>query len=265
MAPLPATGSEAVRFAGKSVLVTGGGSGIGLATALAFAREGARVAVADASEERGTDAVAVARADGLDLRFVRGDVSKETDAQAMVERTVRAFGGLDVLFNNAGILIESPVHEMAEEDWDRILAVNLKGAFLVSKHAVREMLRRGGGVIVNTASVNALIGDPEEAAYCASKAGVALLTKSMALAYAKDGIRVNAVCPGWVDTRMFQEEAEIKGVPVPEYRAYAGAQHPIGRIGRPEEIAQVVLFLASSDSSYVTGALVVADGGYTAE
>lgn len=252
-----------MRFSGKSVLVTGGGSGIGLATALAFAGEGARVAIADISDERGQEALASGRAQGTELLFLRGDVSRESDAAALVEGTVRAHGRLDVLFNNAGILIEARVHEMTEADWDRILAVNLKGAFLVAKHALRAMLRQGGGTIVNTASVNALIGDAEEAAYCASKAGVALLTKSMALAYAKDHIRVNAVCPGWTETRMFQREADIRGVSLSEYRRDAGTQQPMGRIGRPDEIAKVVLFLASDESSYMTGALVVADGGYT--
>ncbi len=254
-----------MRFSGKSVLVTGGGSGIGRATSLAFAREGARVAVADVAAERGEGTVAAGRAEGREMVFLRGDVSKEADAEALVRGTVEAFGRMDVLFCNAGILIEAPVHEMAEADWDRILAVNLKGAFLVAKHAVRAMLRQGGGVIVNTASVNALVGDPDEAAYCASKAGVALLTKSMALAYAKDRIRVNAVCPGWVETPMFQQEAAHRGVTLEAYRAFASAEHPLGRIGRPEEIAEVVLFLASDDAAYMTGALVVADGGYTAQ
>ncbi len=253
-----------MRFEGRSVMVTGGGSGIGRATAIAFAREGASVAVGDVSAARGRETVRTIRSAGGRAAFFRGDVSKEADAEDLVTGTVRTFGRLDVLFNNAGILIESPVHEMSASDWDRVLAVNLKGAFLMAKHAVRAMLRQGGGAIVNTASVNALVGDPEEAAYCASKAGVALLTKSMALAYAKDGIRVNAVCPGWVETPMFQQEADTRGIPLAAYRARAGAQHPIGRIGRPEEIARVVLFLASEEASYVTGALVVADGGYTA-
>jgi len=253
-----------MRFQGKSVLVTGGGSGIGLATALAFAREGAQVVVGDLSSERGREALAAARAEGLDLAFVRGDVSKEADAERMVADTVAAFGRVDVAFNNAGMLIEAPLHDMSEADWDRILAVNLKGVFLTSKHEVRQMRRQRGGVIVNTGSVNSLVGDGDAAAYCASKAGVALLTKSMALAYAKDGIRVNAVCPGWVETRMFQQEADTRGVTVAEYRRHAGAEHPLGRVGRPEEIAQVVLFLSSEDASFMTGALVVADGGYTA-
>ncbi len=253
-----------MRFDGKAVLVTGGGSGIGLATAMAFLREGAKVAIGEVSTERGRDASARAHREGYELLVVAGDVTREADAVLMVEETVKAFGRLDILFNNAGILVEAPVHEMTEAEWDRQIGVNLKGAFLVAKHAVRQMLRQGGGAIVNTASVNALVGDPDEAAYCASKAGVALLTKSMALAYAPRNIRVNAVCPGWVETPLFAQEAEHRGIPVAEYRRYAASEHPLGRIGRPEEIAELVLFLASEESAFTTGALVVADGGYTA-
>lgn len=253
-----------MRFAGKAVLVTGGGSGIGLATALAFLREGARVAIGEVSAERGAEAVARAREQGHEVLVVPGDVTHEADAARMVEDTVKAYGRLDVLFNNAGILIESPVDEMTEADWDRQVGVNLKGAFLVAKHAVRQMLRQGSGAIVNTGSVNSLVGDPAAAAYCASKAGVALLTKSMALAYADRGIRVNAVAPGWVETRMFAQEAATRGVTVAQYRKHAGAEHPMGRVGRPEEIAELVLFLASDESGYTTGAVVTADGGYTA-
>jgi NAD(P)-dependent dehydrogenase (short-subunit alcohol dehydrogenase family) len=253
-----------MRFKDNVVLVTGGGSGIGLATALAFAREGGRVVIGDLSSDRGKEAVVAGRAEGAELVFVHGDVSKEADAERMVSETISKFGRLDVLFNNAGLLIEAQVHEMAEADWDRVLAVNLKGAFLVSKHAVRPMIRQGGGVIVNTGSVDSLVGDADAAAYCASKGGVALLTKSMALAYAKHGIRVNAVCPGWTETRMFRQEADTRRVTLDAYREQAGAQHPLGRVGRPEEIAKVVLFLASEDASFMTGALVVADGGFTA-
>ncbi len=253
-----------MRFHRKGVLVTGGGSGIGRAAALAFAREGGRVAIADVSVERGREVVAAGRAEGQELLFVPGDVSRDADAARMVEETVSAFGRLDVVFNNAGVLIEAPVHEMSEADWDRVLAVNLKGVFLVSKYAVRHMVRAGGGVIVNTASVDALVGDEDAQAYAASKAGVALLTKSMALAYAKHGIRVNAVGPGWTETRMFRQEADSRGVRLDDYRTHAAALHPLGRVGRPEEIANVVLFLASEEASFMTGALVVADGGYTA-
>ncbi len=253
-----------MRFERKAVLVTGGGSGIGLATALAFLREGAKVAIGEVSEERGREAVAQARGEGHELLVIPGDVTREADAARMVEETVKAYGRLDVLFNNAGILIESQVHEMTEADWDRQIDVNLKGAFLVAKHAVRQMLKQGGGAIVNTGSVNSLVGDPDAAGYCASKAGIALLTKSMSLAYAARGIRVNAVCPGWVETRMFAQEAETRGVTVAEYRRRAGSEHPVGRVGRPEEIANLVLFLASDDSAFTTGSLVVVDGGYTA-
>lgn len=254
-----------MRFEGKCVLVTGGGSGIGLATALAFAREGARVAIADVSAERGKVAVEAARAEGLELTFLKADVSREADAERINRETVERLGRLDVLFNNAGILVESPFHEMTEEDWQRQVGVNLTGAFLVAKHAVRQMLRQGSGVIVNTGSVNSLVGDPDAAAYAASKGGVALLTKSMALAYATRGIRVNAVCPGWVETRMFLQEADTRGTSLEAYRRHAGGQHPIGRVGRPEEIASVVLFLASDKAAYITGSVVVADGGYSAQ
>lgn len=253
-----------MRLKDKSALITGGGSGIGLATALAFLREGARVLISDVSDERGRLAVDAAAAAGSELRFVRGDVSREADAMHMVDETVRTFGRIDVLFNNAGILIEKPVHELSEEEWDRILGINLKGVFLVSKHAVLPMMRQRSGAIVNTGSVNSLVGDVGDPAYCASKGGVGLLTKSMALDYAPYGIRVNAVCPGWVETRMFRQEADARGVSLDRYRAYAGSHHPLGRVGRPEEIANVVVFLASDESSYMTGALVVADGGFTA-
>lgn len=253
-----------MRFAGKAVLVTGGGSGIGAATARAFAREGARVMVADVSEERGRETADAIRAAGGEAVTVAGDVSREADAERMVEATVSSFGRIDVLFNNAGILIEKPVHELTEEEWDRVLGVNLKGVFLVSKHAVPHMMRQRAGVIVNTGSVNSLVADPGDPAYCASKGGVALLTKSMALDYAAYGIRVNAVCPGWVETRMFAQEAATRGLTVEQYRQKAGDEQPIGRVGTPEEIAEAVLFLASDASSYMTGALLVIDGGISA-
>jgi len=252
-----------MRLKGKAALITGGGSGIGLATAFAFLREGARVVISDVSEDRGREAIERAKAEGHEIAFVRGDVSKEADAARMVSEVVDRFSRIDVLFNNAGILIEKPAHELMEEEWDRVLGINLKGVFLVSKHAIPHMMRQQSGAIVNTGSVNSLVGDVGDPAYCASKGGVGLLTKAMALDYAPHGIRVNAVCPGWVETRMFRQEADARGVSVDEYRSYAGSHHPIGRVGRPEEIANVVVFLASEESSYMTGSLVVVDGGFT--
>jgi len=253
-----------MRLLGKAALVTGGGSGIGLATALAFVEEGARTAIGDVSASRGHAAVRAARDAGGDLLFIRADVSRAADARRLVRETVRRFGRLDILFNNAGILIEKPVHRLSEAEWDRVLDVNLKGAFLVSRAAIPHMRSHGGGSIVNAGSVNSLVGDVGDPAYCASKGGIALLTQAMALDYAGDGIRVNAVCPGWVETGMFAQEARARGLSVARYRAIAGAHHPIGRVGSPEEIARLVVFLASDEASYMTGALVVADGGFTA-
>ena len=253
-----------MRLVGKVALVTGGGSGIGLATALAFLREGARVAIADVCLASGREAAARARREGHDLVFLRADVSREPDAVRIVEETVRRYGRLDIVFNNAGILIEKPVHELAVEEWDRVLDVNLKGVFLVSKAAIPHMLRQRSGVIVNMGSVNSIVADVGDPAYCASKGGVGLLTKAMALDYAKDGIRVNAICPGWVETRMFQQEAATRGLSLEEYRRVAARQQPTGRIATPEEVANVVVFLASDESSYMTGSLVLVDGGISA-
>ncbi len=253
-----------MRLKDKTALVTGGGSGIGLATTLAFLREGARVAISDVSDDLGGEAVARAARLGHELAFIAGDVSRDADAKRMVDEAVRRLGRLDVLFNNAGVLIEKPVHELSEAEWDRTLDVNLKGVFLVSRHALPHMLRQGKGAIINTGSVNSLVGDYGDPAYCASKGGVALLTRAMALDYAAHNIRVNAVCPGGVETRMFAQEAASRGLSLPEYRRRVGAQHPIGRLGTPEEIAALVVFLASDEASFMTGALVAVDGGLTA-
>jgi NAD(P)-dependent dehydrogenase (short-subunit alcohol dehydrogenase family) len=247
-----------MRLKGKTALVTGGGSGIGLATALAFLREGARVAIGEIAPGHGAEAAARAAAQGHDLPVLAGDVSREADARLMVEETVRRFGRIDILFNNAGSRRAARCSRRGPGDRCQL------GAFLVSKHAVPHMLKQGGGAIVNTASISAIIADPGGAAYCASKGGVAMLTKAMAIDYAKSGIRVNAVCPGWVETGMFRQEAASRGLTLEEYRARSAAQQPTGRIGTPEEIAALVVFLASDEASFVTGALYVADGGYTA-
>jgi len=195
---------------------------------------------------------------------IEGDVSRDEDARHMVEETAGRLGRLDILFNNAGILIEKPVHLLPVEEWDRVIDVNLKGVFLVSRHAIPLMLRQGSGVIINTGSVNSIVADYDDPAYCASKGGVALLTRAMALDYARSNIRVNAICPGWVETRMFRQEADTRGLSLDTYREQAGRQEPMGRIARPEEIAALVVFLASDESSFVTGSLMVIDGGITA-
>lgn len=182
----------------------------------------------------------------------------------MVEKTVSKFGRLDILFNNAGILIEKRVDELTEAEWDRIMNINLKGVFLCSKHAIPQMRKQGEGVIINNASCNAIVADYGDPAYCASKGGVAMLTRAMALDYAKENIRVNAVLFGEILTPMTRQEARSRGITLEEHCRIIASQHPIGRLGRPEEAAKAVLFLASEDSSFVTGALLSVDGGFTA-
>ena len=249
------------RFAGKSVLVTGAGSGIGRAAALAFASEGARLIVADVNEPDGLATVAAAQERGTEAEFVRADVSRSGDCAAMVERALARFGRLDVAFNNAGInLSVAPIAEVKESDWDRILAVNLTGVYLCMKHEIPAMKRGGGGAIVNTASVGGLIGTAGVTAYCATKHGVVGLTKSAALDHIRDGIRINAVCPGGTRTAMLAEWFKH-----PEVERAALAGTPIGRMADPAEIARTVLFLASEESSFMVGHALVADGGLTAQ
>ena len=249
------------RFAGKSVLVTGAGSGIGRATALAFASEGARLIVADVNEPDGLATVAAAQERGTEAEFVRADVSRSGDCAAMVERALRRFGRLDVAFNNAGInLAVAPIAEVRESDWERILAINLTGVYLCMKHEIPAMKRGGGGAIVNTASVGGLIGTAGVTAYCATKHGVVGLTKSAALDHIRDGIRINAVCPGGTRTAMLAEWFKH-----PEVERAALAGTPIGRMADPIEIARAVLFLASDESSFMVGHALVADGGLTAQ
>ncbi len=254
-----------MEFAGKVAVVTGVAQGIGAATARAFAREGARVAVVDRDTAAGR-----ARADelaGEDGRaiFVGADVASTDDARRIAREAVAAFGGVDALVNNAGIQTYGTVEEMAEEEWDRTLAVNLKGVFLVSKWIVPEIRRRGGGAIVNVASVQGLATQPAVAAYAASKGGVLALTRSMALDYAREKIRVNAVCPGSVDTPMLRASADLFGGEDPEgaLRDW-GALHAMGRIARPEEVAEMILFLAGPRASFCTGGAYLVDGGMLA-
>jgi len=252
------------RLKGKAALITGGASGIGFATAKLFLEEGAKVAIADISEKNGLAAVKKLKKKGREVIFIKADVSKEADARAMVKRTVDSFGRLDIVFNNAGILITKKAHELSEAEWDRIMDINLKGVFLVSKHAIIQMLKQKGGVIVNNASANAIVADVDVPSYCASKGGVAMLTRALALDYAKKCIRVNAVCYGEIHTPLAEQEARDRGEDWDSFAALMGTQHPLGRMGEPEEAARAVLFLASDDSTFVTGALLSVDGGFTA-
>lgn len=251
-----------MRLKDKVAIVTGARSGIGLVTALRFASEGAKVVVADvrdASEEvremieRGGEGV-----------FVQVDVSSEAQVKILMERTLAAYGRLDVLVNNAGIELAKKVTDTSEAEWDRLMNVNLKGVFLCSKATIPVMQRGGGGVIVNVASELGLVGGSEIAAYCASKGGVVQLTKAMAIDHAADRIRVNCVCPGPVSTPLL--EAIIEGSSNPEEeRRRIEEKTPLKRLGQPDEIANVILFLASDESSYMTGSVVLVDGGWTAQ
>jgi len=245
---------------GKVALITGSASGIGRATALLFAKEGAAVAVVDVNEAEGKAVVQEIIADGGRAIFVRGDVTKASDCQLAVQQTVEQLGKLDILFNNAGIIRRASVLETTEEEWDLVMATNVKSVFLLSKYAIPVMAKIDGGVIVNTASGWGLIGGRNAASYCASKGAVVLLTKAMALDHGSQNIRVNCICPGDTDTPMLRDEAKQLGKTVEEFLA-SSAQRPLQRVGRPEDIAQAALYLASGASLFVTGIALVVDGG----
>ena len=249
-----------MRLANKVALITGGASGIGRATALLFAREGAAVAVADLDEAGGQAIAHKIVREGGQAIFVRCDAIQAADCQRAVQQTVEKLGGLDILFNNAGIIRRASVLETSEEEWDRVMAVNVKSIFLLSKYAIPVMAQVGGGVIINTASGWGLVGGRKAAAYCASKGAVVLLTKAMALDHGQQNIRVNCICPGDTDTPMLRDEARQLGESDERFLAEA-AQRPLQRIGTPEDIAQAALYLASGAASFVTGTALVVDGG----
>lgn len=248
------------RLAGKRALITGGASGIGRATALLFSREGAAVSVVDLDEEGGRSVTRMIEEEGGRAIFVRADVTRASECRDAVERTVSSLGGLDILFNNAGIIRRATVVELAEEEWDQVMAVNVKSMFLFSRYAIPLMAQAGGGVIINTSSGWGLVGGPRAAAYCASKGAVVLLTKAMAIDHGPQNIRVNCLCPGDTDTPMLEDEARQLGQPMQLFLEEA-ADRPLRRIGTPEDIAQAALYLASDASSYVTGTALVVDGG----
>ena len=249
-----------MQLEGKVALITGGGSGIGRATALLFAREGAAVAVVDLDESRAQAVAREIEGEGGRAIAVRCDVSQAADCQRAVQETVAAFGGLDILFNNAGIIRRASVLEISEEDWDRAMAVNVKSIYLMSRYAIPIMAQAGGGAIVNTGSGWGLVGGRNAVSYCASKGAVVNMTRAMALDHAAQKIRVNCVCPGDTDTGMLRSEAQQLGATADAFLAEA-ADRPLRRIGKPEDIAQAVLYLASEASSFVTGTTLVVDGG----
>jgi NAD(P)-dependent dehydrogenase (short-subunit alcohol dehydrogenase family) len=252
------------RLAGKVALVTGTAAGIGRAILELFASEGASVMGADVRSEPGEAVVAPMRERGLSVAFCTADVSRRADAETLVAETVARFGGLDVVVNNAGIgIFGKTVENTTEDEWDRTLAINLKSAYLVSHFAVPHLRARGGGSIVNFASVHAYATTEGVAAYAASKGGVLALSRQMALDLAKDNVRVNAMIPGAVDTDMLRSHAEREGKSYEEL-GFVFDSRSIGRIAQPEELARAVLFLASDDSSFITGAPLIADGGLLA-
>jgi NAD(P)-dependent dehydrogenase (short-subunit alcohol dehydrogenase family) len=250
-----------VSMKGRTALVTGGGSGIGRATALAFARAGANVVVADIDVAGGNETLALigSLAGG---HFVEADVSKSPAVEALVKVTVETFGSLDFAFNNAGIQGEiSQTVDCTEENWDRIIGINLKGVWLCMKYEIAQMLKQGAGAIVNNSSNFGLVGSNGMPAYSASKHGVIALTKTAALEYAQSGIRVNAVCPGPVETPLVTKIIERQ----PEIVDAITEREPIGRMGQPEEIASAVVWLCSDEASFVVGATLPVDGGFVAQ
>ena len=249
-----------MRLKDKVAIITGAASGIGEATAKLFAREGARVVVVDIQEEKGKDVAARIKAADGEAIFKNTDVSDETQVECMVRNVVEHYGKIDVLFNNAGAVVSKELHDTTEEDWNRIMDVDLKGVYLCSKYVVPVMKEGGGGSIVMCSSVNSIVAEPGLAAYCAAKSGVNGMTRAMALDYGCFGIRVNTICPGYIRTPMGEEYFDAQPDPDAARRA-AGALHALGRMGDPIEIAYCALFLASDESSFVTGACLVADAG----
>ncbi|MCM3217934.1 SDR family oxidoreductase [Niallia taxi] len=239
----------------KVAVITGGASGIGAATARLFVSEGAKVVLVDLNEEKGKAFESELKALKADALFVKANITSEEEVANIFTQTIEKFGKVDIVFNNAGIGRVHPTHELDYAEWRQTVNVDLDGVFLVAREAIREMLKAGGGAIVNTASMYGWVGSPGSAAYNAAKGGVVNLTRSLALEYAEQNIRVNALCPGFIDTPIIPEESKL---------ALAAAT-PVKRLGKAEEMAKAVLFLASDDSSYMTGNSLTVDGGYTAQ
>ena len=253
-----------MRLEHKVALITGGTSGIGEATAVLFAKEGAKITITGRNEKRGYAVAEKIMNDGGKAIFIRSDVRKAEECRHAVDETLRVLDRLDILFNNAGVFYPHTILDCTEEEWDLQMDVNLKGTFLMSKAALPRMIEQHRGVIINNSSGWGIAGGDAAVAYCASKGGVVLLTKAMAIDHGRQGIRVNCLCPGDVDTPMLPEDARMRGLKWEDYLAGC-ANRPLGRIGTTDEIAKAALFLASDDSSFMTGAALVVDGGGLAD
>ena len=247
------------RLKERVAIITGGTSGIGEACVYLFAAEGAKVVLAGRNRERGEKVAARVLEEGGTAWFVQTDVSRDEEAKHLIGETQRRFQRIDILVNNAGIGQQTPLHQMGEEEWDRVLNINLKSVFLCSRYALPVMQAQKQGSIINMASILGLVGFPGAGAYNATKGGMRLLTRNMALDYARDGIRVNSICPGFIQTPMIEKELDE------ETTKFLAGAHPLGRLGQPEEVAQAALFLASDESSFITGSDIFVDGGYTAQ
>jgi NAD(P)-dependent dehydrogenase (short-subunit alcohol dehydrogenase family) len=251
-----------MKLRGKVALITGAGSGIGRATAILFAREGAKVVVVDYNEATARETAELIKKNGGEAIFIKADVSNGEEVRKMIERAVQEYGRLDILYNNAGIEgQQAPTAECPEENFERVISVNLRGVFLGMKYGIQQMLKQGGGVIINTASVAGMVGFAGLPAYCASKGGVIQLTRTAALEYATMNIRINAICPGVIWTPMVERFTGKREEMIKQFSEI----QPVKRMGRPEEVAALALFLASEDSSFITGAAITIDGGYTAQ
>jgi len=255
--------SLVMRLLGKVAIVTGAASGIGRASAHAFAAEGAKVSVVDVDPQHGEECAQQIRVAGKESVFYHTDVSSEAQVKAMLDRTVARWGRIDILFNNAGVVLVKPLEETTEADWDRLMGVNLKAAFFAIKHAVPHMRRGGGGVILNTGSIGSFTGQLGTPVYIASKGAIALMTKSLALDYGRDNIRVNCLCPGITDTPMLREHLGYGEAGENAIRQRL-RRVPLGTILKPEDVARAALYLVSDDSAGITGITHIIDGGLLA-
>jgi NAD(P)-dependent dehydrogenase (short-subunit alcohol dehydrogenase family) len=250
-----------MRLQNKVALVTGAGSGIGRATAVRLAQEGAKVAVADKNADMGSETVKQITDQSCEAFFLACDVSKVADTERIVAETVAKYGQLDILVNDAAVMLEKTAVDTTEDEWNWLVNTNLRGTFFCAKYAIIQFRKQGrGGAIVNMASVNSFFAEGGIAAYCASKGGIAQLTRALAMDHSSEGIRVNAICPGWIETPMNAKFFALG----PHIREQAAKLHAIGRIGQAEEVANAVVYLVSDESSFVTGAMLTVDGGFSA-